>query len=372
MHHFNPFFRSLCIIFISKTQKADNRMLLRIFILSSIILQSIFSFAQTKEVTTEITSATINYVSNEHQITETNVVKIMEFIGKNPSKKGQIIHIESHTDQVGNSTANQQLSERRTASVRTELIRLGIDSSTITSFAYGENKPLKTGKGEDSYSQNRRSVIRIMQPTKYYLLKGTVRPDTTTQNFKAKVLISNSTFRDSFMVGKDREFAIYVPVTQKLNLSASAKNFFSQSIAVNVPANEEIPPVNIILKSIIIDRSFDIKDIKFVGDQAAILSESMPSLENLLQTMQINDNVCFEIGGHVNFPGEALKSGSNFQLAIDRAKIIYTYLSNNGIDAKRMQSVGYSNTKMKFPNPKSEAEQQENRRVEIIIRKCGK
>ncbi len=347
-------------------------MLLRIFALSTLLLQSIIGISQTKEITKEISSTTVNYDTNEHQITETNLVKIMDFIGQSNKVKGQIIHIESHTDQVGNSINNQQLSERRASSVRNELIRLGIDSSTIYTFAFGERKPLKMGKGEDSNSQNRRTVIRILQPTKYYLLRGWVRPDTTTQNFNAKVLISNSTFKDSAKIGKDREFAIYVPSNQKLNLSASAKNFFSQSLTINVPTNEEIPPVNIILKSIRLDRTFDIRDIKFAGDQPTILPESMPSLENLLQTMQINDNVCFEIGGHVNYPGEPLKTGSNFQLAIDRAKTIFTYLANNGIAQNRMQSVGYSNTKMKFPNPKTEAEQQENRRVEIIIRKCGK
>lgn len=344
--------------------------MLRIFIFTLILLQSTLGLTQTKEITKEISSITINYSSNEYYVSAESLNKLKEFIGQQINAKGYKIQIESHTDQVGSATANQILSKKRTEAVKNALINFGVDSTQISGIAYGESRPLITGKNEDSYSKNRRSVIRIMKPTTHYLLKGTVRPDTITKNFSAKVLISNSSFRDSAIVGKDREFSIYVPTGEKLNLSASAKNFFSQSLLINVPTSQEIAPINIVLKSIKLDRIFDINDIKFVGDQAAVLPESEPSLNNLLQTMQINEKVCFEIGGHVNFPGEPLKSGKHFVLAIDRAKTIYSYLTTNGIDQKRMHAVGYSNTKMKFPNPKTEAEHQENRRVEIIIRTC--
>lgn len=345
-------------------------MLLRIFIFTLILLQSMFGFSQTKEIVSEFSSHTITYNSNESIISEESLKALKDFIGKTYIAKDHKIYIESHTDQVGNSSLNQSLSQRRNESVKNALVGFGIDNSKITDTAYGESKPLKKGKNEEAYSENRRSVIRIMKPTMHYLIKGTVKPDTITKKFNAKVLVSNDTFRDSVFVNKNREFSMYVPIGQKLNLSASAKNFFSQSLAINVPNGKEIPPINIVLKSIKIDRSFDINDIKFVGDQATVLPESEPSLNNLLQTMRINDKVCFEIGGHANQPGPILTSGVHFQLAIDRAKTILNYLNKNGIDPKRMHSVGYSNTKMKFPNPKTEAEHQENRRVEIIIRKC--
>jgi len=345
-------------------------MILRIFIFALILLQSTLGFTQTKEISTEFSSLTLQYNSNEHQLSEESIKKLKDFIGKSVQAKDHKIQIESHTDQVGSSTANQMLAQKRTQAVKNVLTNFGVDSTQISGTAYGESRPLKSGKDEQSNSENRRSVIRIMKPMTHYLLKGSVRPDTVTKNFSAKVLISGGTYRDSAIVGKDREFSMYVPMGQKLNLSASAKNFFSQSLVINVPKSQEIPPVNIILKSIKIDKVFDINDIKFVGDQAGVLPESEPALNNLLKTMQINEKVCFEIGGHTNFPGAPLSSGKFFDLAIDRANSIYNYLNKNGIDPKRMNAVGYSNTKMKFPNPRTEAEHQENRRVEIIIRKC--
>lgn len=344
--------------------------MLRIFIFSLILIQSTLGLTQTKEITKEISSFTLYYNTNEHQLSDESLKTLKDFIGKSVRSKEHKIQIESHTDQVGNATANQILSKKRTAAVKNALIGFGIDSTQISGFAYGENKPLKVGNNENINKENRRSLVRVMTSIPHILLKGTVKPDTVVPSFSPKVVLSYDSFRDSMIIGKDGKFSFYVPSNQKLNISVSAKNFFSQSIDLNIAQGKEPNQQDIVLKYIKLNRTFDLTNITFEGNQPNILPESASSLQNLLETMKTNSDVCFEIGGHVNQPGPILTSGVHFKLAIDRAKTIYNYLSNNGINPKRMHSVGYSNTKMKFPNPKTEAEHQENRRVEIIIRKC--
>ena len=56
------------------------------------------------------------------------------------------------------------------------------------------------------------------------------------------------------------------------------------------------------------------------------------------------------------------------QLSLNRAKAVYNYLTEKeGLDPKRLKYKGFGNTKMVYPDPKSERESSMNRRVEIKI-----
>lgn len=72
------------------------------------------------------------------------------------------IQIEGHTDNVGNDTANQQLSEQRAEAVRNYLITAGkVKGNTVTAMGFGESKPVADNSGEEGRAQNRRVEIRL-------------------------------------------------------------------------------------------------------------------------------------------------------------------------------------------------------------------
>ena len=50
-----------------------------------------------------------------------------------------------------------------------------------------------------------------------------------------------------------------------------------------------------------------------------------------------------------------------------RAKRVMLYLTNSGINKKRMTAVGYGGDRPVFPNPITKEQEQANRRVEIVI-----
>lgn len=52
------------------------------------------------------------------------------------------VRIEGHTDSKGNDTYNQQLSERRAASVREWFVRHGFNSRRLTTTGFGETRPV--------------------------------------------------------------------------------------------------------------------------------------------------------------------------------------------------------------------------------------
>jgi len=69
--------------------------------------------------------------------------------------------ITGHTDTVGSHSYNQKLSERRAETVKDEMVREGMDGSTIDTVGKSFDDPLvPTGPGVRE-PQNRRAVIEL-------------------------------------------------------------------------------------------------------------------------------------------------------------------------------------------------------------------
>ena len=64
---------------------------------------------------------------------------------------------------VGNDAYNQDLSERRAASVRTYLIEKGVTQSVLKSKGYGESTPVAPNDSEENKARNRRVEFTILR-----------------------------------------------------------------------------------------------------------------------------------------------------------------------------------------------------------------
>ncbi len=79
-----------------------------------------------------------------------------------PDVRDRRIFIDGYTDDVGGSSANQTLSERRAEAVRRALIANGIDSARLTVRGFGETRPVVPNRRPDgtddpeARAQNRR------------------------------------------------------------------------------------------------------------------------------------------------------------------------------------------------------------------------
>ena len=80
-------------------------------------------------------------------ITEEFAPKLGEVVGWAKENPDGLIVLDGHTDAVGGSPYNVQLSLRRAKAVQRELIAIGIDPAMIVIAAYGEESP--SGKGND-------------------------------------------------------------------------------------------------------------------------------------------------------------------------------------------------------------------------------
>lgn len=83
--------------------------------------------------------------------------KNADFLKANPTLN---IQIEGYCDERGTEEYNRALGERRAEAVKNYLINsLSIGAERLTTFSYGEDKPLDPGHNEAAWAKNRRAVF---------------------------------------------------------------------------------------------------------------------------------------------------------------------------------------------------------------------
>ena len=87
--------------------------------------------------------------------------QLVAFLGKYPSRT---VMIEGHTDSVGSDDYNQGLSQRRADSVRSYIVRQGVDAARVTTMGAGESTPVAGDGPESGRQQNRRVEVIIGHP----------------------------------------------------------------------------------------------------------------------------------------------------------------------------------------------------------------
>jgi outer membrane protein OmpA-like peptidoglycan-associated protein len=97
-------------------------------------------------------------VLKDESIPELN--RLLIFIDKLKSFK---IVIEGHTDDTGNKSHNQKLSEERAKSVANFLINKGVDPKRIITEGYGDSRPALPNNSEENKALNRRVEIRLQK-----------------------------------------------------------------------------------------------------------------------------------------------------------------------------------------------------------------
>jgi outer membrane protein OmpA-like peptidoglycan-associated protein len=218
------------------------------------------------------------------------------------------------------------------------------------------------------YSGCEKPVVPVQPQTP--MLSLTVVDKVTNEMINAEIKITGYGHvpEDSVFAGKDLS-ACMVPMEQGKTylINVSAKGYMLYSNTVKSPANGTTTLVAS-LEKIEAGKSIVFDNIYFYGGSPDFLPGSEAALEALLKFMQDNPTVKIEIQGHINWPMSAGNIPGNYQpLSENRAKAVYNYLVTNKIDANRMKHKGYGNSKMVYPNPITEVENQKNRRVEIVI-----
>ena len=79
------------------------------------------------------------------------------------------IEISGYADRNGDADANLRLSESRTASVKSFVEGLGLDTEVITTVAYGESRPLHETQSVETDFFDRRVIVRLVDTSQRLL-----------------------------------------------------------------------------------------------------------------------------------------------------------------------------------------------------------
>lgn len=105
------------------------------------------------------------------------------------------------------------------------------------------------------------------------------------------------------------------------------------------------------------------KTILFNSGKATFQQQTFPVLQSIVAILKEYPSSRFSIEGHTDSDG---KDAMNQKLSEDRAAAVRTYLTDNGIAADRLTSVGYGETKPIDSN-KTKKGKANNRRVEVKL-----
>ncbi len=219
----------------------------------------------------------------------------------------------------------------------------------------------------------------------------TPKPNIYAKKAAQKVTISGIVTNDSAKI-VPRARLVFTYAEGKDTVFSDEKGYYYVSnmmypdVRVSISANNHLPffqgivadsatkKADFKIQTIAIGKKAALQNINFYYGTADVMTESQPSLVDLLQFMRDNPSYYIEIRGHITSSSPILEAivEPASDISYQRAKAIYQYLINNGIEAKRMTYKGYSNSEMIFPYPKDEDENRANRRVEIKITRYGR
>ena len=120
----------------------------------------------------------------------------------------------------------------------------------------------------------------------------------------------------------------------------------------------------VIAKEIIEKINFAAKNVFFSTGSYKLLPKSFKSLDEVVNIMKADESLKIDIDGHTDAQGT---DESNQVLSDNRAGAVKNYLTGKGVDASRLKSTGYGETKPVADNTTA-AGRAKNRRTEMTVR----
>ncbi|RZL63267.1 MAG: hypothetical protein EOO93_07965 [Pedobacter sp.] len=210
-----------------------------------------------------------------------------------------------------------------------------------------------------------------VKPLPITYVKGIVKDKDTKELLSANVLVidlasGNPVFND-YTSKETGDFMAVMPIGSKysFNVDADGYLFNSQHFELEKLVGNKPFEFEILLEKIKVGSKVTLQNIFFDTNKFELLPTSKVELDILVELLKNNANAEIEIQGYTDNVGE---EKLNQKLSENRAKAVYDFLLNNGIDKRRLTFKGFGETNPKADNNTEEGRKQ-NRRTEFIITK---
>ena len=227
----------------------------------------------------------------------------------------------------------------------------------------------ENGKGHSIHFHYKSETIKPV-PNKA-TVNFSVRDEQTKELINADIEIYQLKNKLPFVLIKKfsntMNFSLPLDYGEQYSYRISSEGYLSIDQSFAIPDTQRTLYINALLKPLHKGDTLIFENIYFYGNEAVMLPESFPVIENIYNTLHSNPGMTIEIRGNVNAPLSRYEPGANMQLSEDRAKAVYNALVQKGISPKRMTYKGYANYNMLYPYAWKEEEMKMNRRVDVLI-----
>ncbi|HEY3874624.1 MAG TPA: OmpA family protein [Candidatus Kapabacteria bacterium] len=227
---------------------------------------------------------------------------------------------------------------------------------------------------QNSYGQG--DIFRVklpeeLRPKPVMLVGGTVRDEKTGKPVMAEIIYEN--LETGKEIGSARTspgtgaYKITLPAGENYGYRAEAPGYIPVSENLDLKNAGAYQELNRDLTLVPIEKGEVVRlnNIFFETAKSDLRPESFAELDRVVMLLKSNPNMEILLGGHTDNVGSP---ASNVQLSSARALAVQTFLISKGIDASRMKTKGFGDTKPVASND-NDAGKQQNRRVEFTILK---
>lgn len=120
--------------------------------------------ALVKELNALVAQGPLYFETDTDALTEGSQVLLQRVAAQMHRVPRVRVVVAGHADERGDTAYNLALGERRAATAREYLLRLGIPKERVTVVSLGEEQPIAMGHDEDAWGQNRRDEFTFLLP----------------------------------------------------------------------------------------------------------------------------------------------------------------------------------------------------------------
>lgn len=134
--------------------------------------------SQALEIGKKIIANNISFDVNETSLQKESFVALDVFVKLMKDIPSLEIEVSGHTDNIGSSKANQELSVQRAKAVLDYIAGKGIDKNRMTYKGYGSSDPIESNSTIEGRKKNRRIEFEIVKVAPGYSLGSNVSPSS--------------------------------------------------------------------------------------------------------------------------------------------------------------------------------------------------
>lgn len=253
--------------------------------------------------------------------------------------------------------------------INTDHDDLGFIVSTNGQKAYFASNKLKGVGGWDIYAFD---LYEEARPEKVFFAKGQIVDDYGVGLTDARLEVRNTRTHQSnegLVNAETGRYAIAITIEQEepddyLMIVKREGHTFTSKLVNPIEDEIETPiEIDFEVKPIEVGTTVELNDINFATASYTIDKKSLIVLDSFIEFLEENPSVKLKLRGHTDDIGAF---EMNMTLSENRAKSVYDYIVNKGVDASRLSYKGYGPT-MPIASNETEEGRAKNRRTEFVI-----